>query len=167
MLPAAYVALDALPLTPNGKLDRRALPAPRFERGALETQYVAPRTPLEAQLAGIWAAVLDIEQVGVYDNFFDLGGHSLKAVQVLSRVQDAFHTEVSLHSLFRAPTIAAFAGAIEGAARVSAEPPAIRPLARQAHRLDPSRLDRLAEASREDAVELIYDSSYYGDEPAV
>jgi hypothetical protein len=73
---------------------------------------------------------------------------------------------VSLHSLFRAPTIAEFARAIERTARMPADPPAIRPLARQAHRLDPNRLDRLAEASREDAVELTYDSSYYGDEPA-
>ena len=78
MLPATYVQLDALPLTPNGKIDRRALPAPDMSRATLEEPFVAPRTPIERQLADIWGELLQIEQVGIHDNFFSLGGHSLK-----------------------------------------------------------------------------------------
>src|SRR5439155_763286 len=82
MLPAHFVRLDALPLTPVGKVDRKALPAPDRSTG-LKTTYVAPRTPTEEILAGIWAEILGRERVGVEDNFFELGGHSLMAMQVV------------------------------------------------------------------------------------
>jgi acyl-coenzyme A synthetase/AMP-(fatty) acid ligase len=85
MVPAHFVMLDALPLTPNGKLDRRALPAP--EGGASRAEYVAPRTPAEEQLVRIWAEVLGVEPIGVLDDFFDLGGHSLRTIEVLSRIR--------------------------------------------------------------------------------
>jgi len=74
MMPSAFVLLDSLPLTPNGKVDRQALPAPHQARSELEGAFVAPRTPLELRIAEIWQDMLGADQVGVYDNFFDLGG---------------------------------------------------------------------------------------------
>lgn len=113
MVPSAFVLLDALPLTPNGKVDRRALPVPDMTRPEQEKAYVAPHTPAQEVLAGIWAEVLKLEPVGIHDDFFDLGGHSLLATQVISRVRDAFHVELSLPSLFEGPTVAGLAEIIE------------------------------------------------------
>ena len=87
MVPAHFMFLDQFPLTPNGKLDRKALPVPEQTRG--EQGYVAPRTPVEAQVAAIWAEVLQLDRVGVEDNFFALGGHSLVAITVLERLRQA------------------------------------------------------------------------------
>ena len=115
MVPSAFVQLEALPLTPNGKVDRRALPVPDQERPQLEKAFVAPRTATEEVVAGVWADVLRLEQVGVYDNFFDLGGHSLLATQVISRVRVALQVELSLHSLFEEPTVAGLAKRVETA----------------------------------------------------
>jgi amino acid adenylation domain-containing protein len=112
MVPAAFVFLDALPLMPNGKVDRRALPAPGSARPALEDAFVAPRTPVEEAVAGIWAQVLGLEQVGIQDNFFELGGHSLLATRIMSRVRRAFRVELPLHRFFEAPTVAELAQAI-------------------------------------------------------
>jgi amino acid adenylation domain-containing protein len=106
MLPAAFITLDALPLMPSGKIDRRALPAPTQTRSEAQADFIAPRTPVEQQLAAIWAQVLDVTPVGVHDNFLELGGHSLLAAQVLSRVRDAFHVEIPLDVFFAAPTVA-------------------------------------------------------------
>ena len=106
MVPTVFVPLTAMPLTANDKLDRSALPEPK---GWLETtarDYIAPRTPTEEVLAGIWADILRVKQVGVYDNFFELGGHSLLATQVISRVRKAFQCEIRLMSLFERPTVA-------------------------------------------------------------
>lgn len=87
MLPSSFVFLDALPLTPTGKVDRRALPAPHHLESALEPDFVAPRTPMEIQIAEIWQKVLGVDRIGVYDNFFDLGGHSLLSMQVVARLE--------------------------------------------------------------------------------
>jgi amino acid adenylation domain-containing protein len=106
MIPAAFVALEALPLTPNGKVDRRALPAPDGSQRGGSHGYVAPRTPEEELLAGIWESVLRIDRVGIHDNFFELGGHSLLATQVISRMRDALVVELPLSRLFEAPTVA-------------------------------------------------------------
>jgi amino acid adenylation domain-containing protein len=119
MLPSAFVMMDMLPITPNGKLDRKALPAPEDSRPDLAALYVAPRTPTEEILAGIWAEVLGIERVGVEDNFFELGGHSLFAMQAVSRVRRALSIDLPLRELFTAPTIAGQAACIEALRRES------------------------------------------------
>ena len=106
MLPSAFVFLDKLPLTSNGKIDRRALPVPERTRPEIAQSFVAPRTLEEKIIAGIWTQVLGLDQVGIHDNFFDLGGHSLKATQVISRMRPAFHVELPLRALFETPTVA-------------------------------------------------------------
>jgi amino acid adenylation domain-containing protein len=113
MVPSAFVFLDSLPLTANGKLDRNSLPAPDQDRPELRENYVAPRTPVEELLAGIWVKVLKVDKVGIHDNFFDLGGHSLLATQVISRVREAFRVDVLLRDLFEAPTVAELASRVE------------------------------------------------------
>jgi amino acid adenylation domain-containing protein/non-ribosomal peptide synthase protein (TIGR01720 family) len=119
MVPAAFVVKEALPLTPSGKLDRRGLPAPDAAAGEA---YVAPRTPTEEVLAGIFGEVLRLERVGVRDDFFALGGHSLLATQVVSRARRALGVEVPLRAVFAAPTVAALAARVEEL-RATAEPP--------------------------------------------
>ncbi|MET0398426.1 MAG: amino acid adenylation domain-containing protein, partial [Longimicrobiaceae bacterium] len=109
MVPGAFVVLERLPLTPSGKVARRTLPAP--ERLSAE-DFVAPRTPAEEVLAGIWGDVLRVERVGAEDDFFELGGHSLVATRVVSRVRQAFGVELPLRALFEAPTVAGLAGRI-------------------------------------------------------
>jgi acyl-coenzyme A synthetase/AMP-(fatty) acid ligase/acyl carrier protein len=106
MVPSAFVFLDALPLSPNGKIDRKALPAPDHIRSELEDSLVAPRTVIEKMVADIWAEVLNLEKVGIHENFFDVGGHSLLATQVVSRIRGALHVELPLRALFEKPTIA-------------------------------------------------------------
>ena len=118
MTPAAFVRLDTLPLTATGKLDRSALPMPDQNSFVAET-YVAPRTPTEETLAGVWAEVLGIQRVGVADNFFELGGHSLLATQLVLRLRQAFGIELPLHFLFEAPTVAGMAKSIEAIQRAT------------------------------------------------
>jgi len=135
MVPSAFVALDAFPLTPNGKVDRRALPTPERTRAGLEAEFVAPRTPTEEVLAGLWCDVLGVEWVGVHDSFFELGGHSLLATQLVSRVRDAFRVELPLRALFAGPTVAGLAGRVEAARRDGAAPqaPPLAPVPRAGH----------------------------------
>ncbi|HEX7314156.1 MAG TPA: amino acid adenylation domain-containing protein [Pyrinomonadaceae bacterium] len=118
MVPHAFVTLAELPLTPNGKVDRRALPAPGAsdeEPGGGE--YRAPRTPTQEMLAGIWCEVLGLERVGLDDNFFDLGGHSLHATQLSSRLREAFRVELPLRKLFDTPLLSGSAELIDEARR--------------------------------------------------
>jgi amino acid adenylation domain-containing protein/FkbM family methyltransferase len=112
MVPSAFVFLEALPLTPNGKVDRQALAIPEQGRPELQETMVAPRTAIEETVAGIWADVLGLQHVGIYDNFFDLGGHSLKATQAISRLRHALHMDIPLRALFEAPTVAGLAAVI-------------------------------------------------------
>ena len=113
MVPSAFVFLDTLPSLPNGKIDRLALPNPENTRPALDTLFAAPRTPIEEKLGKIWAEVLGIDQVGIYDHFFDLGGHSLAATRVVTQVIKTFQLELPLHTLFRTPTVAEMAKVLE------------------------------------------------------
>ncbi len=112
LVPAALVELPALPLTPAGKVDRRAL----AEHGPLParspTPSAAPSTPVEEALAEIWAEVLESAGIGVHDDFFDLGGNSLQATQVLLRIMEAFGVELPVRAFFDQPTIAALAFAV-------------------------------------------------------
>ncbi|WP_375476969.1 amino acid adenylation domain-containing protein [uncultured Nostoc sp.] len=112
MIPATFVILEALPLTPNGKVDRKALPAPELTQLS-SSNYVPPTTPIENLLAGIWAEILGLEKVGIHNNFFTLGGHSLIATRVISQIRQVFKIELPLRYLFEKPTIALLAKEIE------------------------------------------------------
>jgi acyl carrier protein len=113
MVPAHFVVLDALPLTANGKVDRKALPLPDLGAGA--TEYVAPRDDVERQLAAIWSEVLKVARIGVHDNFFSLGGHSLLVTKIVSQISKLFNLEMSIIVAFSAPTIAEAATFIRAA----------------------------------------------------
>ncbi|HEY0735991.1 MAG TPA: amino acid adenylation domain-containing protein, partial [Herpetosiphonaceae bacterium] len=116
MVPSAFVLLDTLPLTPSDKLDRQALPAPDLQDEDVR-EIIAPRTPVEEVIAGVWASVLGRERISVDDNFFALGGHSLLATQVITRLRTALGLDLPLRLLFESPTIAGFA------AHLAAQPP--------------------------------------------
>ena len=121
MVPSTFIALDALPLTNNGKLDHKALP--RVETQAMDdVRVVAPRTPLEEVLAGIWAEVLGVERVSVESNFFELGGHSLLALQVGTRVRKLFSVELTVRRMFESPTVTEMARAVEAEMRGAEAP---------------------------------------------
>ncbi|MFO0384365.1 MAG: amino acid adenylation domain-containing protein [Pirellula sp.] len=112
MQPSAFVILETLPVSPNGKLDRKRLPAPDDSRADLDTDFVAPATPIENQIASIWTAVLGIQKVGIHDNFFRLGGNSLSAVRVLIRLNRQWQSHLIPRDLFDAPTISGLSGKI-------------------------------------------------------
>lgn len=112
MVPSAFVEVDSFPLLPSGKINRKALVCPSDLRPDLEAPFLAPRFSTEAKLAKIWADVLGIDRVGIHDNFFDLGGHSLAASRVVSRVIQQFQLEIPLQSLFESPTVADMAAVI-------------------------------------------------------
>ncbi|NPD22374.1 non-ribosomal peptide synthase/polyketide synthase, partial [Corallococcus exiguus] len=126
MVPSAFVLMDALPLTPSGKVDRKALPAPATSQARVPTR--APRTDTERDLAALWSRVLRINEVGAEDDFFDLGGHSLSATQVLARIRQHFGVELSLPDFFASPTVEAVARRIDALAldRPAATVPPLR-----------------------------------------
>ncbi|HVF42738.1 MAG TPA: amino acid adenylation domain-containing protein [Pyrinomonadaceae bacterium] len=129
MVPSAFVFMERMPLTPNGKIDRRLLPEPERARPDMERPYVAPRTEDEEIVAGIWAHVLGVGRVGVDDNFFALGGHSILATKVISRVNESFGAALALGAMFETPTVAGLAAALRGARRPGGKesaPPVVR-----------------------------------------
>src|SRR5262249_55486740 len=109
MIPSAFVGLTALPLTSNGKIDRGRLPVPESLRLKSEAVYLAPQTEIERTVARVLQEVLRIERVGILDNFFDLGAHSILLVQAHSQLQKALNRELPLIELFRYPTIGSLA----------------------------------------------------------
>nr|WGE04497.1 phosphopantetheine-binding protein [Bacillus subtilis] len=119
MVPAVFIQMDELPLTGNGKIDRRALPIPdaNVSRGV---SYVAPRNGTEQKVADIWAQVLQAEQVGAYDHFFDIGGHSLAGMKMLALVHQELGVELSLKDLFQSPTVEGLAQVIASAEKGTA-----------------------------------------------
>lgn len=141
MLPATFVFLDALPLMHNGKINRNALPAPEHARPELQSAFQRARTPLEETIATIWSQVLAIEGVGIHDNFFALGGNSLQATQILSRLRVAFQVDVPLRGFFEAPTVTQLAEHLQLCLASIVKPglPPIRRVPREAYRLPSGR----------------------------
>ncbi|GAB1543387.1 hypothetical protein NUACC21_60610 [Scytonema sp. NUACC21] len=105
MVPSTFVTLDTLPLTPNGKVDRKALPNPESLSSELAEAYVGPQTEVEQAIAAVWQEALSIEKVGMHDNFFDLGGHSLLMAQVHKKLQEVFKRDFLMTEMFKYPTI--------------------------------------------------------------
>ncbi|WP_329171720.1 non-ribosomal peptide synthetase [Streptomyces sp. NBC_01477] len=128
MVPASFTALDALPLTPSGKTDRKALPQPQGDRPDLRTRFVAPTDGLEHALAGMWRGLLGVERVGVRDNFFDLGGHSLLMAEFRTGLAADLGHELTMVELFQHPTIGSLAAYLGGG---RTGPQAVAPGARQ------------------------------------
>src|SRR5882762_1367939 len=119
MIPAAFILLDELPLTASGKVNRLALPPPGRDQLEANEDFVAPRTPTEEILAGIWADVLNTEEVGINDDFFALGGHSLLLARLAARIRELFQLDVPLRDLFEAPTVARISERIEATRRAA------------------------------------------------
>jgi len=105
MIPSYFVQLESLPHTPGGKIDRKSLPAPDRGRMRSETAYIAPRNEIESRLADLWQEVLNIRNIGVRDNFFEIGGHSLKALTLTGRIRKAFGIDIQLSEIYRKNTI--------------------------------------------------------------
>jgi amino acid adenylation domain-containing protein len=117
MLPSIFVPLDALPLLPNGKADRLALPPPDFRGPRSAKEFIAPRTAVEELVAEVWREVLNVERIGVFDNFFDLGGHSLLATRVVARLRAQVNVDLALRKVFELPIVAGLAAHIESLRR--------------------------------------------------
>jgi len=113
MVPSIFVSMQELPLTPNGKIDRHSLPETAQVSSALAHEFVAPRDPVEMEIAEIWEALLERTPIGIHDNFFELGGHSLLATQFIARLRSTFQVDLSLRSFFSDPTVSGIAQAIE------------------------------------------------------
>jgi acyl-CoA synthetase (AMP-forming)/AMP-acid ligase II/acyl carrier protein len=105
MIPSVFVQMDSFPLNPNGKVNRKVLPIPTNERPELNQIYIAPQTPIQEILAEIWAEVLGVKQVGIDDNFFQLGGHSLKAIQLIGKIRQTLELDITIRHLFTSPSV--------------------------------------------------------------
>ena len=104
MVPSAFVLLESLPLTPNGKVDRKKLPNPNISN-RVHTEYVVPKSETEQQIAKVWQDVLKLEKVGIYDNFFEVGGNSLLLIQVSGKLKEIIKIELQIVDLLKYPTI--------------------------------------------------------------
>ena len=117
MMPAVFMPLDRLPKTPSGKVDRKALPAPSSARGsmAIQNEFVLPSTPTEKLLAELFGSVLSVEKIGRFDNFFDLGGHSLRVTRLSSMITEQFKVQLPLTVIFECPVLASLAEKLDDA----------------------------------------------------
>ncbi|HEX9937592.1 MAG TPA: amino acid adenylation domain-containing protein [Longimicrobium sp.] len=122
MIPAVFVPMDVLPKTPGGKLDRRALPAPHPAAAGRDASFAEPATPTEVAVAGIWCEVLKLDRVGATDDFFDLGGHSLKATRILTRVGARLGVELPVGVIFDHPTVRGIAALVDEKLGQAGEP---------------------------------------------
>jgi amino acid adenylation domain-containing protein len=123
MIPSAFVTLESLPLTSSGKVDRKALPEPDLTRSVSVAAYVAPRTPEEELIAGIWSELLGVGPIGIKDNFFALGGHSLLATRVMSRLMRSLGIELPIRALFESPTVESLAQIVAKSRQQRTAPP--------------------------------------------
>jgi acyl carrier protein len=114
MIPTEFIALDELPLTPNGKTDRKALRARPLHPVEAGDGYLAPRTEIEKTIASIWARVLQVDQVGIDSNFFELGGDSLMATRIISQLRDTVDVELDLRIFFDNPTVGGLSVVVQG-----------------------------------------------------
>lgn len=124
MVPSAIVVLDAMPLTQSGKIDKKALPAPNQLTRSKDDKFALARSPVEEVVAGIWCEVLEVNSVGLEENFFEMGGHSLLATQVISRVRKMLEVEIEVKSLFERPTVRGLSEFIESKMIKGSRPPA-------------------------------------------
>jgi amino acid adenylation domain-containing protein len=147
MIPHAFVALDAIPLTDTRKVDRKALPEPGTSRPELAIPYVAPRTPPEKELAKIWAEVLLLDEVGIHDDFFDLGGHSLSATRIIARIIAVFKLQLPIRALFDSPTIVTMAAVISSKAGWKADEKDLQQLLREVESLSDEKAEELLSVS--------------------
>ena len=155
MIPGVFHSLEEMPLTPNGKLDRKALGRLALPELTPTEEWVAPRTPVERELARIWSELLGLpeDRVGVHDHFFDLGGHSLMATRVAARIEESFSVRLPLRTLFQAPTVAGLAERIEAERPETTEAAAIA-----------EALERIEELSEEEAAALLAELGVAGAE---
>ncbi|MGH7835364.1 MAG: non-ribosomal peptide synthetase [Candidatus Binatia bacterium] len=152
MVPSAFVILDRLPTLPGGKIDRKALPIPDLSRRRLDNAYVSPRTPVEADLAKIWSEVLGIDRIGMHDSFLDLGGHSLAATRVVSRVIERFQLELPVKTLFDSPTVSHMAAVITHNQTKKAQPENLARMLRELEELSDEDARRLLESEKKPAT---------------
>jgi acyl carrier protein len=141
MVPSAFVVLDALPLTGPGKVNLQALPDPGRARPNLETPFASPRTPVEEEMVKIWREVLELDQVGIYDHFFELGGDSLQAGRVISRVIDIYRVDVPLGRLFETPTVAEMAALVEKHRESQITPEDLERMIAEVEKLSPQEVE--------------------------
>jgi amino acid adenylation domain-containing protein len=152
MVPSVYVSLERLPLTANGKVDRQVLLSINDAQPALESRFVAPRTPVEEEMAQIWSNLLGVEQVGIHDNFFELGGHSILLIQLHSRLSKSYNVKISLRDLFDAPTIAEMTLLVAQGQIEQQDSAEVRQMLDELKQLSPEEVKALLDAEEQDSV---------------
>jgi amino acid adenylation domain-containing protein len=149
MMPGAFVYLDELPKTPSGKIDRRSLPKPDSSRPDTGVAYTPPQEPNEKLIAGVWSQLLGIDQVGIHDNFFDLGGNSLLALRFVAEMRQQLALEIPVVGLYRSPTIAGLTGSLRQEENIRS------PLDEARERLRAVNASRTGAATVEDGIAII------------